>query len=84
MQAGDFVSYFARAADNDGVAGPKRASSDLYFVQVRPLKKEFRRAESQAGGGGGGGGGAAKSARSRSSSGKSSRQPSTSSAIARR
>ena len=51
VQPGDFVSYFARAADNDGVAGPKRASSDLYFVQVRPLKKEFRRAESQAGGG---------------------------------
>ena len=54
---GDFVSYFARAADNDAVAGAKRAASDLYFVQVRPLKKEFRRAESQAGGGGGGGGG---------------------------
>ena len=57
VQPGDFVLYFARAADNDGVAGPKRASSDLYFVQVRPLKKDFRRAESQAGGGGGGGAG---------------------------
>jgi hypothetical protein len=57
VQPGDFVSYFARAADNDAVAGQKKASSDLYFVQVRPLRKEFRRAESQAGGGGGGGGG---------------------------
>ncbi|HZB26717.1 MAG TPA: DUF4175 family protein, partial [Vicinamibacterales bacterium] len=57
VKPGDFVSYFARAADNDAVAGAKRASSDLYFVQVRPLRKEFRRAESQAGGGGGGGGG---------------------------
>jgi hypothetical protein len=38
------------------VQGAKRASSDLYFLQVRPLRKEFRRAESQAGGGGGGGG----------------------------
>jgi hypothetical protein len=57
VQAGDFVSYFARAADNDAVAGPKRAASDLYFLQIRPLRKEFRRAESQAGGGGGGGGG---------------------------
>jgi hypothetical protein len=57
VQPGDFVSYFARAADNDGVTGAKKASSDLYFVQVRPLRKEFRRAESQAGGGGGGGGG---------------------------
>jgi hypothetical protein len=54
VKPGDFVSYFARAADNDGVQGAKRASSDLYFVQVRPLRKEFRRAESQAGGGGGG------------------------------
>jgi hypothetical protein len=56
VQPGDFVSYHARAADNDAVAGAKRASSDLYFLQVRPLRKEFRRAESQGGGGGGGGG----------------------------
>jgi hypothetical protein len=54
---GDFVSYYARAADNDGVQGAKRATSDMFFLQVRPLRKEFRRAESQAGGGGGGGGG---------------------------
>ena len=56
VQPGDFVSYYARAADNDVVNGAKRASSDLYFLQVRPLRKEFRRAESQGGGGGGGGG----------------------------
>ena len=31
--------------------------SDMYFVRVRPLSKEFRRAPSDAGGGGGGGGG---------------------------
>ena len=31
--------------------------SDMYFVRVRPLSKEFRRAQSDAGGGGGGGGG---------------------------
>ena len=55
VQPGDFVSYYARAADNDAVNGAKRASSDLYFLQVRPLRKEFRRAESQGGGGGGGG-----------------------------
>ena len=29
----------------------------MYFLQVRPLRKDFKRAESQAGGGGGGGGG---------------------------
>ena len=57
VSPGDFVSYYARAADNDAVQGGKKATSDIYFVQVRPLKKDFRRAESQAGGGGGGGGG---------------------------
>ncbi|MCA1559005.1 MAG: DUF4175 domain-containing protein [Acidobacteria bacterium] len=56
VQPGDFVSYYARAADNDAVQGAKRASSDMYFLQVRPLKKDFTRAQSQAGGGGGGGG----------------------------
>ncbi|MGH9310266.1 MAG: DUF4175 family protein, partial [Vicinamibacterales bacterium] len=55
VSPGDFVSYYARAADNDTASGAKRATSDIYFVQVRPLKKDFRRAESQAGGGGGGG-----------------------------
>ena len=57
VSPGDFVSYYARAADNDAIAGTKKATSDIYFVQVRPLKKDFKRAESQAGGGGGGGGG---------------------------
>src|SRR5688572_4406266 len=56
VSPGDFVSYYARAADNDAVAGAKRATSDIYFLQVRPLRKDFKRAESQAGGGGGGGG----------------------------
>jgi hypothetical protein len=55
VEPGDFVSYYARATDNNVVEGAKRASSDLYFVQVRPLRKEFRRAESMGGGGGGGG-----------------------------
>jgi hypothetical protein len=56
VSPGDFVSYYARATDNDAVQGAKRATSDIYFLQVRPLKKDFRRAESMAGGGGGGGG----------------------------
>ena len=57
VKPGDFVSYYAKAADNDGVQGPKPAMSDMYFVRIRPLSKEFRRAPSDAGGGGGGGGG---------------------------
>ncbi|HEY7187551.1 MAG TPA: hypothetical protein VH436_13445, partial [Vicinamibacterales bacterium] len=58
VQAGDAVSYYARATDNDAVSGSKQASSDLYFLRIRPFKKDFRQAQSQGGGGGGGGGGA--------------------------
>ena len=84
VKPGDFVSYYASAADNDAVAGAKRTTSDIYFLQIRPLRKDFKRAESQAGGGGGGGGGGSRSARCRSSSARSSPRRSTSTAIARR
>src|SRR5262245_42797105 len=57
VKPGDFVSYYAKAADNDTEQGPKPSMSDMYFVRIRPLSKEFRRAPSDAGGGGGGGGG---------------------------
>jgi hypothetical protein len=62
LQPGDVVSYFARATDNDEVLGAKSATSDIYFVQIQPFRKDYRRAESQAGGqesgraGGAGGG----------------------------
>ena len=45
MQPGDFVSYYARAADNDAVAGAKQTTTDLYFLEIRPLSKEYKRAE---------------------------------------
>lgn len=56
VQPGDSVSYYARATDNDSHGG-KPATSDLYFLRIRPFKKDFRQAQSQAGGGGGGAGG---------------------------
>jgi hypothetical protein len=56
VQAGDAVAYYARAADNDS-AGGKQATSDMYFLRVRPFGKDFKPATSMAGGGGGGGGG---------------------------
>jgi hypothetical protein len=59
VQPGDAVSYYARASDNDAVSGSKQASSDLYFLRIRPFKQNFRQAQSQGGGGGGGGGGGA-------------------------
>src|SRR5262249_14285382 len=57
LKAGDFVSYYARQPDPDGGRGPKTATSDIYFVQIRPFKKDYKPAQSQAMGGGGGGGG---------------------------
>jgi hypothetical protein len=57
VETGDSVSYYARAGDNDST-GAKTASSNLYFLRIRPFKKDFKQAQSQGGGGGGGGGAA--------------------------
>jgi hypothetical protein len=53
VHPGDSVSYFARALDNGTVPSPQRGTSDMYFIRVRPLNKDFRKADSQAGQGGG-------------------------------
>ena len=50
LQPGDVVSYFARATDANAVTGPGSATSDIYFVQIQPFRKDYRAAESQAGG----------------------------------
>src|SRR5262249_6688769 len=41
VKAGDSVSYYARATDNSGIDGGQKASSDLYFVRVRPFDQRF-------------------------------------------
>ena len=56
LKPGDFVSYFAKATDTDAVQGAKTTTSDIYFAQIRPFRKDYKPAQSQAGGGGGGGG----------------------------
>src|SRR5204863_5908036 len=38
------------------VSGSKTATSDIYFAQIRPFRKDYKPAQSQAQGGGGGGG----------------------------
>ena len=62
LKPGDVVSYYAKATDNDSVGGGQSVSSDLYFLQIRPFRKDYKPAESQggqqAGGAGGGAGGA--------------------------
>jgi hypothetical protein len=55
LEPGDVVSYYARATDNNAVSGAQRASTDIYFLQVRPYDQDYR--QRQSGGGGGGGGG---------------------------
>lgn len=57
LQPGDVVSYYARATDNNAVAGAQSATSDIYFLQVRPYAQEYRQAQEGAQQGGGGGGG---------------------------
>ena len=55
LEPGDVVSYYARATDNNGVSGPQKAATDIYFLTVRPYENDYR--QRQGGGGGGGGGG---------------------------
>jgi hypothetical protein len=57
LEPGDVISYFARATDADR-AGGKTATTDIYFLEVRPFNREYRQAE-QAGGAGGARGDAA-------------------------
>jgi len=57
VKVGDSVSYYAKASDNDSVAGGKVTTSDIYFVKIRPFQQAFRPGQSAEGGGGGGGGG---------------------------
>jgi hypothetical protein len=52
LKPGDFVSYYAKATDNDSLQNGKTTTSDIYFVQIRPFKKDYTQAP--AGGGGGG------------------------------
>lgn len=53
LQTGDFVSYYARAADTGAPA--QTATTDIYFLEVRPFRRDYRQAE-QGGMPGGGGG----------------------------
>lgn len=55
LETGDLVAYHGVARDNAPV--PNEASTDIYFLQVRPFRRDFREAPAGAGGGGGGGAG---------------------------
>ena len=57
LEPGDIVSYYARVAEVARGGRQQGATSDIYFMDVRPFDREYRQAEQQGGGGGGGGGG---------------------------
>ncbi|PYQ52298.1 MAG: hypothetical protein DMF78_11535 [Acidobacteria bacterium] len=51
LEPGDFISYFARAADES--PAHQTATTDIYFMEVRPFGKEYRQAEERGQGAGG-------------------------------
>lgn len=52
LKPGDFVSYYARVADSGAPA--QTAATDIYFLEARPFRRDYRQAE-QGGMPGGGG-----------------------------
>lgn len=55
LEVGDLVAYHGVVRDN--APSPGEAMTDIYFLQVRPFRREYREAEGGAPQGGGGGGG---------------------------
>jgi len=51
LKPGDFISYFAKARD-----ASNEATSDIYFIEVKPFEMEYRQSQQQGGGAGGQGG----------------------------
>ena len=49
LKPGDFISYFAKARD-----ASNEATSDIYFIEVKPFEMEYKQSQQQGGGGGGG------------------------------
>ena len=48
VEPGDIISYYARATDNNTLTGPGEASSDIYFIEIRPFNENFREEEAEA------------------------------------
>ena len=57
LEPGDLVSYYAKATDNNRVGGRQSATTDIYFLEIRPFGRDYRQADQGGGGGGGGGDG---------------------------
>ncbi len=49
VEPGDIISYYAHATDNNTLTGPGEASSDIYFIEIRPFNENFQEAEAEPG-----------------------------------
>ncbi len=47
LEPGDVISYYAQAIDNNTQTGPGEASSDIYFIEIRPFNEDFREGEAE-------------------------------------
>ena len=47
VEPGDIISYYAHAVDNNTLTGPGEASSDIYFIEIRPFNENFQEAEGE-------------------------------------
>ena len=47
VEPGDVISYYAHATDNNIRTGPGEASSDIYFIEIRPFNEDFHEGEAQ-------------------------------------
>src|SRR5690349_15805217 len=51
LKPGDFISYYAKARDANS-----EATSDIYFIEIKPFEMEYKQSQQQGGMGGGQGG----------------------------
>jgi hypothetical protein len=56
LRPGDFISYYARAGDDNRVSGRQVTTTDIYFMEVRPFDRRFHQADEMPGSGGSGDG----------------------------
>ncbi len=47
VEPGDVISYYAHATDNNTRTGPGEASSDIYFIEIRPFNEDFHEGEAE-------------------------------------
>ncbi|MFO1351445.1 MAG: hypothetical protein U1F68_12565 [Gammaproteobacteria bacterium] len=52
LQPGDLIAYHARAFDKANAGAGQEAKTDMYFLEVRPFRRDYREAESQGSQGG--------------------------------